>query len=69
MGKSVIFVAHEREEKNGEEKQIRPEIGGSSAGDLIKELDLVGYMELSERSVPFLQSLREVLRKEHLQSS
>ena len=26
MGKSVIFVAHEREEKNGEEKQIRPEI-------------------------------------------
>lgn len=45
MGKSVIFVAHEREEKNGEDKQIRPEIGGSSAGDLIKELDLVGYME------------------------
>lgn len=29
MGKSVIFVAHEREEKNGEDKQIRPEIGGS----------------------------------------
>ena len=27
MGKSVIFVAHEREEKNGEEKQIRPAIG------------------------------------------
>lgn len=45
MGKSVIFVAHEREEKVGDEKQIRPEIGGSSAGDLIKELDLVGYME------------------------
>lgn len=45
MGKSVIFVAHEKEEKNGDEKQIRPEIGGSSAGDLIKELDLVGYME------------------------
>ena len=37
MGKSVIFVAHEREEKNGDDKQIRPEIGGSSAGDLIKE--------------------------------
>lgn len=45
MGKNVIFVAHEREEKNGDEKVIRPEIGGSSAGDLIKELDLVGYME------------------------
>lgn len=36
MGKSVIFVAHEREEKVGDEKQIRPEIGGSSAGDLLR---------------------------------
>ena len=55
MGKSVIFVAHEREEKNGEEKQIRPEIGGSSAGDLIKELDLVGYMEAigKDRTISF----------------
>ena len=55
MGKSVIFVAHEREEKNGEEKQIRPEIGGSSAGDLIKELDLVGYMEVigKKRTISF----------------
>ena len=45
MGKNVVFVAHEREEKDGEVKVIRPEIGGSSAGDLIKELDLVGYMQ------------------------
>ena len=55
MGKSVIFVAHEREEKVGEDKQIRPEIGGSSAGDLIKELDLVGYMEAigKKRTISF----------------
>lgn len=55
MGKSVIFVAHEREEKNGDDKQIRPEIGGSSAGDLIKELDLVGYMEAigKEKTISF----------------
>lgn len=55
MGKSVVFVAHEREEKNGDEKQIRPEIGGSSAGDLIKELDLVGYMEAigKKRTISF----------------
>ena len=55
MGKSVIFVAHEREEKNGDDKQIRPEIGGSSAGDLIKELDLVGYMEAigRDRTISF----------------
>ena len=55
MGKSVIFVAHEREEKVGDEKQIRPEIGGSSAGDLIKELDLVCYMEAigKKRTISF----------------
>lgn len=55
MGKCVVFVAHEREEKVGEEKQIRPEIGGSSAGDLIKELDLVGYMEAigKKRTISF----------------
>lgn len=55
MGRSVIFVAHEREEKVGDEKQIRPEIGGSSAGDLIKELDLVGYMEAigKKRTISF----------------
>lgn len=45
MGKNVVFVAHEREDKDGDTRIVRPEIGGSSAGDLIKELDLVGYMQ------------------------
>jgi len=45
LGKHLVFVAHEREEKEGDQKIVRPEIGGSSAGDLIKELDLVGYMQ------------------------
>lgn len=45
MGKHVIFVAHEREKKDEDIRIVRPEIGGSSAGDLIKELDLVGYMQ------------------------
>lgn len=53
MGKHVIFVAHEREERDGELRIVRPEIGGSSQGDLIKELDLVGYMQAigSERTI------------------
>lgn len=46
IGKNIVFVAHEREEKDGETKIVRPEIGGSSAGDLIKELDLVGYVQV-----------------------
>lgn len=45
MGKHLVFIAHEKEDKDGDTKIIRPEIGGSSSGDLIKELDLVGYME------------------------
>jgi phage nucleotide-binding protein len=47
LKKHVVFVAHEREEKDGDTRIVRPEIGGSSGNDLIKELDLVGYMEAS----------------------
>lgn len=55
MGKHIVFVAHEKEEKSGDDKVIRPEIGGSSGGDLIKELDLVGYMEAhgKKRTISF----------------
>lgn len=43
--KNVIFVAHETEIKRGDEIIIRPEISGTAANELIKELDLVGYMQ------------------------
>ena len=45
MGKHVVFVAHEKEDKDGETRRVRPDMSGSSLGDLIKELDLVGYMQ------------------------
>lgn len=45
MKKNLVFVAHEKEDKDGDRRFIRPEIGSASnQGDLIKELDLVGYM-------------------------
>lgn len=44
MGKNVVFVAHEKEDKDGDVRRVRPDMSGSSLGDLIKELDLVGYM-------------------------
>lgn len=47
LGKNVIFVGHDKEETRGDETVIRPEVGGSSTNDLMKELDLVGYMEMS----------------------
>ena len=45
LNKNLVFIAHDKEDKQGDSLFIRPEIGGSSSGDLIKELDLVGYME------------------------
>ena len=45
MGKHIVFVAHEKEDKDGETRIVRPDMSGSSLGDLIKELDLVGYMQ------------------------
>lgn len=55
MGKHIIFVGHDKEEKRGEDIIIRPEVGGSSANDLMKELDLVGYVEMvgNNRTISF----------------
>lgn len=55
MGKNVIFVAHDKEEKYGDATRVRPEVGGSSAADLMKELDLVGYIQMygNERTIAF----------------
>lgn len=48
MKKNLVFVAHEKEDKDGDNRYIRPEVGSSSnQGDLIKELDLVGYMRMN----------------------
>jgi len=56
MGKHIIFIAHEKEEKDGESNYKRPEVGGSSGNDLYKELDLIGYMEAigKKRTISFL---------------
>lgn len=56
MNKHIVFVAHEKEEREGDGKYIRPEVGGSSGNDLYKELDLIGYMEAigTKKTVSFL---------------
>lgn len=55
MGKNLWFVAHDKEDKEGELRFIRPDIGGSSSGDLVRMLDLVGYIEYrgQERTISF----------------
>lgn len=46
MGKNLIFVAHEKEERDGETRILRPDIAGSAKNDLIKELDFMGYLDI-----------------------
>lgn len=59
-GKNILFVAHEKEEKDGENKIIRPDIPGSSGADIIKILDFVGYMEAKgeKRTISFYPTER-----------
>jgi hypothetical protein len=53
--KSVIFVAHESEEKEGDITKKRPDVSGSARKDVVKELDFMGYMEISgnRRTISF----------------
>lgn len=45
--KSIIFVAHESEEKEDDKVKKRPDVSGSARKDIVKELDFMGYMEAS----------------------
>lgn len=45
LNKHIVFVAHDKEDKKSDMVFVRPDIGGSSGADLIRELDLVGYIE------------------------
>ena len=36
LGKNLVFIAHDKEEKDEDLKFVRPDGGGSSGGDLIK---------------------------------
>jgi hypothetical protein len=56
--KSVIFVAHESEDKEGDLIKKRPDVAGSARKDIVKELDFMGYMEMSgnKRTISFSPS-------------
>ena len=53
--KNVIFVAHEREDKDGDDKIVRPDIPGSAGKDLLQDLDLMGYVQMvgNRRTISF----------------
>ncbi len=45
--KSLIFVAHETEEKDGDNTKKRPDCAGSARKDIVKKLDFMGYMSMA----------------------
>lgn len=59
-GKHLVFVAHDRESTDGDNKYIRPDITGGSLSLLTREADLVGYMEAlaTRRTVSFTPTSR-----------
>lgn len=55
LGKDVILIAHDKEDKNGETIIVRPDIIGSSYNTIQKDLDLCGYMymDANKRYIDF----------------
>lgn len=53
--KSVIFIAHEKEEKKEDRILKRIDISGSSSKDIVQELDFMGYMSVvgGKRTIDF----------------
>lgn len=54
-GLSLLFIAHEKEERDGEERIIRPLATGSSINDLITTMEFVGYVSMmgNNRTINF----------------
>jgi phage nucleotide-binding protein len=44
LGKDVIMLAHDKEDKEGDNKYVRPDIQGSSYNEIIKLADAMGYL-------------------------
>lgn len=47
LGKDVLLLAHDKEDKDGDTRIVRPEIVGGSYGEVMKVSDFVGYCYMS----------------------
>jgi hypothetical protein len=47
LGKDVLLVAHDREDKDGDTRIVRPDIVGGSYGEVLKTADVVGYLYMA----------------------
>lgn len=47
LGKDVVLIAHDKEDKDNETRIVRPDIIGGSYGEIFKLADCVGYIYMS----------------------
>ncbi len=55
LGKDVLLIAHDKEDKDGDTRVVRPDITGGSYGEVMKVADFVayGYMRGKDRILDF----------------
>jgi hypothetical protein len=55
LNKDLLLIAHDKEDKDGETRIVRPDIAGGSYGEVMKIADFVGYVYMSgkERVLDF----------------
>ncbi len=47
LGKDLLLVSHDKEDKDGDTRIVRPDITGGSYGEVMKNADFVGYLYMS----------------------
>lgn len=62
LSKDIVMLAHDREEKDGDDVKLRPDITGSSYQIVIRETDLIGYLYLNngKRALQFNPTDRSI---------
>ena len=48
-GKDLMLIAHDKEDKDGDTRIVRPDIVGGSYGEVMKVADFVGYVYMNGR--------------------
>ena len=49
LGKDVILIAHDAEDKSGDDLIVRPDVQGGSRGEIIKSADAIGYLSRQDK--------------------
>ena len=50
LGKDIVMIAHEKEDKDGDTRIVRADIAGGSYGEVMKLVDFVGYISIQGKN-------------------